>query len=86
MCGRPASPLAEQRTAAEFFAALRARLNPKAHAAVDTIATWCEHRRQFDVQERLHRRLHGWLLFHLPLSLALLALLIAHVVTGLRYW
>ncbi len=84
--GRPSSPLAEDCTAAEFFLALCAQLDPEAHAAVNAIATWCEHRRQFDVQERLHRRLHGWLLFHLPLSLALLALLIAHVYTGLKYW
>jgi hypothetical protein len=84
--GRPATPLAEEISAKAFFAALRSQLNPLAHVAVNTIETWCDHRRQFDVQQKLHRRLHGWLLIHLPLSLVLLALLIAHVYTGLKYW
>jgi len=36
-------------------------------------------------QERLHRWLHGWLLLHIPLSLALILLGAVHAVMALRY-
>jgi hypothetical protein len=45
----------------------------------------CDQRRQIVVQERLHHWLHGWLLLHIPLSLALLVLGMAHVVMSLYY-
>jgi hypothetical protein len=45
----------------------------------------CDQRRQIDVQERLHHWLHGWLLLHVPLSLALLVLGLAHIVMSLYY-
>ncbi|HYV34119.1 MAG TPA: hypothetical protein VE988_00360 [Gemmataceae bacterium] len=45
----------------------------------------CEQRRQIAVQERLHHWLHGWLLVHIPLSLALLVLGLAHVIMALYY-
>jgi hypothetical protein len=45
----------------------------------------CERRRQLNVQRRLHFWLHNWLWLHLPLSLALLALLVGHVFWALRY-
>jgi len=45
----------------------------------------CEQRRQIAIQERLHHWLHGWLLVHIPLSLALLVLGLAHVVMSLYY-
>ena len=44
-----------------------------------------EQRRQIAMQEHLHHWLHSWLLFHIPLSLALLILAVAHVVTALYY-
>jgi hypothetical protein len=34
----------------------------------------------------MHRWLHGWLSIHLPLSMALLILLAAHVFVALKYW
>jgi hypothetical protein len=36
-------------------------------------------------QELLHRWLHGWLLVHIPLSLALILLGAVHAVMALRY-
>lgn len=35
---------------------------------------------------RLESRMHGWLLWHIPLSLALLAALIVHIFTVFLYW
>jgi hypothetical protein len=45
----------------------------------------CEQRRQIALQECLHHWLHGWLLIHIPLSVALLVLGVAHVVMSLYY-
>jgi hypothetical protein len=45
----------------------------------------CEEKRQLDQQRRLHRLLHGWLLFHVPASYALLLLGTVHAVVALRY-
>ncbi|HMF19753.1 MAG TPA: hypothetical protein VKE98_21285 [Gemmataceae bacterium] len=46
---------------------------------------WCQERRRLDEQERLHRWLHGWLLVHVPLSIALLVLGLAHAVGSLYF-
>ena len=50
-----------------------------------TLETFCEERRQLAAQERLHHWLHAWLLLHVPLSVLLLVLGVAHVVTALYY-
>jgi hypothetical protein len=49
------------------------------------LATLCEERRLLRDQERLHFWLHSWLLVHVPLTVALLVLGIAHVVRSLYY-
>jgi hypothetical protein len=46
---------------------------------------WCGERRLLDEQERLQRWLHGWLLVHVPLSIALLVLGLAHAVGSLYF-
>jgi hypothetical protein len=45
----------------------------------------CQERRGYAEQERIHRWLHGWLLLHIPLSLALLVLGALHAVLSLYY-
>jgi hypothetical protein len=52
---------------------------------VDQLRFICEERRQLAVQLRLHHWLHGWLLVHVPLSMALVLLSIAHAVVAVRY-
>jgi hypothetical protein len=49
------------------------------------LATLCDERRQLAEQERLQVWLHGWLLLHVPLSLALLVLGVLHVYFALYY-
>jgi hypothetical protein len=49
------------------------------------LETYCDERRQLGEQERLHRWLHGWLLVHVPLSVVLLVLGLAHAVLSLYY-
>lgn len=44
----------------------------------------CEQRRQFAFVMRYHRWLHGWLLIHIPATVALYVILAVHVVAALR--
>jgi len=45
----------------------------------------CAERRQYRLQERIFRWLHGWLLIHVPLSMALLILGVTHAISALYY-
>jgi hypothetical protein len=67
------------------FAAMRRLMPPVAHPAIDDLRDICDETRQLMHQERLHRWLHGWLLVHIPLSLALIVLGGVHAVMALRY-
>jgi hypothetical protein len=67
------------------FAGLRTLLPAAAHATLGDLEDICEEARQLTRQERLHRWLHGWLLLHIPLSLALILLGAVHAVMALRY-
>jgi hypothetical protein len=78
-------PLADERTRGLMFEKLRALVPAVFHAAVADLENICEEERQLMVQTRMHGILHGWLLVHVPLSLALLVLAIVHVVVALRY-
>jgi len=50
-----------------------------------SLRSLCDERRLLGEQERLHHWLHGWLLIHIPLSVALLVLGLAHAVLSLYY-
>jgi hypothetical protein len=67
------------------FGGLRTLLPQSAHATVQDLEDICDESRQLVRQERLHHWLHGWLLVHIPLSLALILLGMAHAVVALRY-
>jgi hypothetical protein len=67
------------------FAGLRTLLPAAAHASLGDLEDICDEARQLTRQERLHHWLHGWLLLHIPLSLALILLGAIHAVMALRY-
>jgi hypothetical protein len=67
------------------FATFRKLLPEAAAAPIAALENICEEKRQLDHQAHMHRVLHGWLLCHLPLSLALLLLAFVHAVGALRY-
>jgi hypothetical protein len=67
------------------FAGIRTLLPVAAHDTLDDLKDICDEARQLQVQERLHHWLHGWLLVHIPLSLALILLGAVHAVMALRY-
>jgi len=76
--------LSDEARAASAFGALRTLLPAAAHDTLDDLASICNEERQLRRQERLHRWLHGWLLLHIPLSLALILLGAVHAVMALR--
>lgn len=67
------------------FAGLKTLMPAVAHGALSDLEEICDEARQLVRQERLHRWLHGWLLVHIPLSLALMVLGAVHAVVALRY-
>ncbi len=80
----PRQRLDEAVTAQRLFAQLNADLPAELHATVRRIEEFCDERRQYVAQQRLHRWLHWWLILHIPPSIALLVLFVAHVVVSLR--
>jgi len=67
------------------FAQLQTLVPASLHTAIEDLESICEEERQLIVQSRLHAWLHGWLLLHIPLSLALILLGAIHAVLALRY-
>ncbi|HEY2827085.1 MAG TPA: hypothetical protein VGJ04_05740, partial [Pirellulales bacterium] len=83
--GSEQSTLADSHRAANYFQRLRTALDPQTHEIIDVLESYCDQRRQFNRQRRLHRLLHGWLLIHLPLSVVLIVLMFIHIFTALKY-
>jgi hypothetical protein len=77
--------LGDEAKAGSAFAGLRTLLPAAAHVTLGDLEDICDEARQLTRQERLHRWLHGWLLLHIPLSLALILLGAVHAVMALRY-
>ncbi len=77
--------LGDAQKAASAVAGLRMLLPAAAHATLDDLADICDEARQLQRQARLHHWLHGWLLVHIPLSLALILLGAIHAVMALRF-
>ncbi len=70
--------------ARRLFGQLKADLPTELHETVEQLEAFCEERRQFVIQKRLHRWLHWWLILHIPSSVAMFVLFFAHVVMALR--
>jgi len=79
------SPLAAPMRAASTFSEIRVRIAPGAHDTLEAIAGLVEQRRQLDRQAMLNFWLHNWLWVHLPLSVALMVLMLVHTFVALRY-
>lgn len=77
--------LSDAAKASSAFAGLRTLVPAAAHATLSDLEDICDEARQLTRQEQLHRWLHGWLLVHIPLSLALILLGAVHAVMALRY-
>ncbi|MCA9418983.1 MAG: hypothetical protein KC917_22105, partial [Candidatus Omnitrophica bacterium] len=55
------------------------------HEVCNNLSLLCEERRQLILQDRLHRWMHGWLIFHVPLSIVLIVLTLDHAILALWY-
>jgi hypothetical protein len=81
----PRAELANPQRAAEVFESLRRLLVAPVHGVLNDLENICEEEHQLRRQIRIYRWLHGWLLVHVPLSIALLVLGAVHAVMALRY-
>jgi hypothetical protein len=81
----PGAELANPRRAGEVFESLRRLLVAPVHGVLNDLENICEEEHQLRRQIRIYRWLHGWLLVHVPLSIALLVLGAVHAVMALRY-
>jgi hypothetical protein len=77
--------LAEEGQSRSAFMQLRTLVPPALHTTIEDLESICEEERQLTLQSKLHVWLHGWLLLHIPLSLALILLGAIHAVMALRY-
>jgi hypothetical protein len=81
----PQAELADPARSAEVFDSLRRLLGAPVHGVLDDLENICDEEQQLIRQIRIYRWLHGWLLVHVPLSIALLVLGGVHAVMALRY-
>jgi hypothetical protein len=68
-----------------LFAQQRFLIPPTLHESLTDLQRICDEVRQLQLQRKMHRWLHGWLLIHVPLAMALLVLAVVHVIVALRY-
>ncbi len=81
----PGMELANPQRTTEVFESLRRLLIAPVHSVLDDLESICEEEHQLNRQIRIYQWLHGWLLVHVPLSIALLVLGGVHAVMALRY-
>lgn len=67
------------------FDRLRAKTPLLVHETINDLQSICDEKRQLEKQRKLQWFLHGWLWVHVPLSAAMLVLIVVHAVVALRY-
>ena len=77
--------LGKANSAADVFRNIRVNISPEWRPRLAMLETWCEERRLMDLQTKYHHWLHGWLLIHVPVSIALLLFTAWHACVGLIY-
>jgi hypothetical protein len=82
---KASAPIADATTATVMFDRLRTLLPGNLHETIGNLEQICEEERQLRRQIKFHHWLHGWLMLHVPLSLALLLLGCAHAIMALHY-
>jgi len=81
----PGAELADPQRAAAVFESLHRLMAAPVHGVLDDLKNICDEERQLNRQIRIYRWLHGWLLVHVPLSIALLVLGGVHAVMAWKY-
>ncbi len=80
------TPVTNRQQASQWFGKLRTACGDESESTIRILEGMCEQRRQFDIQQTVHRWLHAWLPIHIGLSVAVTVLLVAHIWTALKYW
>jgi hypothetical protein len=62
---------------------MRSDLPGELHDTLNQLEDSVDERRQFSLQKNIHHWLHWWLYLHIPLSMALYVLMIAHIIMAL---
>lgn len=83
---RAETPVTSRAGEAQYFQTLRGACGPDSEQIVGMLQSFCNQRRQFDIQQTCHRWLHAWLPVHIGVSVAVTVLLAMHVYTALKYW
>jgi hypothetical protein len=83
--GARGNALGDEAQARSAFAQLKTLVPASFHTTIEDLEGICEEERQLTLQRHLHLWLHGWLLLHIPLSLALILLGAIHAVMALRF-
>ena len=81
----PGNVLANAIESKQNFVRLRTLMPKVVHSSINDLEDICEEKRELDRQSKLHKFLHGWLMVHIPLSLALVILGLVHAIGALRY-
>jgi hypothetical protein len=71
--------------ASAAFQQLRVLVPHRLWPKFEDLENICEEKRELERQRRLHKMLHGWLLFHIPASYAVLLLGAIHAVVAAKY-
>jgi len=80
-----AHELGETNRAHAVFEGLYRTLPIEVHPIVEDLESICEEERQLNQQRKYYHVLHGWLIVHVPLSIALLVLGGIHAIVALTY-
>lgn len=67
------------------FDVLRSGTPLAVHDVIADLQSIVEERRQLERQRKIHTVLHAWLWIHIPMSLAMLILMVLHAIIALRY-
>lgn len=79
------SPLLNVSRANSVFSQMQRVVPASSRNTLTQLASICDERRELARQARLHKWLHYWLFFHVPLSMSLLVLAIAHIIASVYY-
>jgi hypothetical protein len=82
---KPDGDFATPTKSTAVFDSLRRMLPKPVHAVLEDLESICEEERQLSRQRKIYHLLHGWLLVHVPASIALLVLGGIHAIVALRY-
>lgn len=78
------SPLSSAVETRRLFHEKETMLPAVLHPLLNELQDCCEMRRQIELQRRILRWMHWWLMIHVPAAVALLVLLVTHVFMALR--